>query len=232
MINAKRLLALSNGGFIYVLMTGSLMISIGCSYAAAMVYARPQMDVLEKLLMATSLVSFASIGCLSVVADCFAPAKARTVALTAPLAESHSDRPIVGLRVWRAIDCGDGGFVLQSWYAEHALWPCGREITAEPGSPGIHAFRSASALLAYAGQDITSASTVVGTVALWGVVIEHEGGWTAEKAYPLQIHSANPDQAASLRRSYGCETTWAKDGLEKALTRLDARLLDAESPSV
>jgi len=182
--------------------------------------------------MATSMVSFASIGCLFVVAECFAPAKARPVAITVPLAESHSDRPIVGLRVWRAINCGDGALVLQSWHAQHALWPCGRAITAEPATPGIHAFKGASALLAYAGPDIASASTVVGTVALWGAVIEHEGGWTAEKAYPLEIHSANAELAASLRRSYGCETTWAKDGLEQALTRLEARLSDAESLSV
>jgi hypothetical protein len=217
----------------YVLMAVALAISIACSYAAAMLTARPQLDVFGKLLLGVSFASFASIGVLSVVADCLAPAQARAAA-AAPLTESHLDRPIVGLRVWRTEQHSDGTLVLQSWHAQHAFWPGGRELTAKPASPGIHAFKSTTALIAYIGTDIANARTVVGTVALWGTVIEHEGGWTAEKAYPLEIVCANSDVAASLRRMYGCETAWAPDGLRNALVRLEAgagRLENASTKS-
>jgi hypothetical protein len=221
-INTKKRLAGLSGSSLYLHMAVALAISIACSYAAAMVNARPRLDVFEKLLLAASFASFASIGLLSVVADYLAPARARTVA-AAPLTESHLDRPIVGLRAWRTKQASDDTLVLQSWHAQHALWPRGRELTAEPATPGIHAFKSTTALVAYIGADIASARTVVGTVALWGAVIEHEGGWTAEKAYPLEIHCADGDVAAALRRTYGCETAWAPDGLRKALVGLEVR---------
>jgi hypothetical protein len=172
--------------------------------------------------MFASLAAFTSIGLLAAVALSHADAKPR-VFNRAPLPESTSDCAIVGLRAWHAIDLSRT-LVLQSWHKRHALWPHGRELTAEPASLGIHAFKSAAALLAYLGPDIAGENTVVGTVALWGGVIEHESGWTAEKAYPAKIYAVNPDLAAFVRRVYGCETAAAPDGLAAAAERLESEL--------
>jgi hypothetical protein len=54
---------------------------------------------------------------------------------------------------------------------------------------GIHAAREPSAVLSYLrGRDEPgTVARVLGRVQLWGRVIEHEGGWRAERARPLEV---------------------------------------------
>lgn len=79
------------------------------------------------------------------------------------------------------------------------VWAAGRETVArcEHGhaapdlacSCGIHAAREPAAVLSYLrGRDEPrTVARVLGRVLLWGNVVEHEGGWRAERAYPLDL---------------------------------------------
>lgn len=61
-----------------------------------------------------------------------------------------------------------------------------------------------------------------GQVSLWGRVIEHEGGWRAQYAYPYAITLEGGDEtlARTLRREYAIDVTWAGTELyEKALAK-------------
>jgi hypothetical protein len=102
--------------------------------------------------------------------------------------------PIIGWRGWRLAANDDGGLDLVSAVRSGEAWPkqtaaaarCvmeGHDRAPEPdGNCGLYAFKSASALRALWGT-----TTVVGTVALWGRVVEHQWGYRAEFAYPQRI---------------------------------------------
>ncbi len=59
---------------------------------------------------------------------------------------------------------------------------------------GVHAWRLEDAALADAAG-AKGLRAVTGDVALWGVVLRHERGWRAERAYPsaLRVHAATTD---------------------------------------
>lgn len=98
---------------------------------------------------------------------------------------------------WRAWKVKDG--LLTSMYRDD-LWPPDEPITGDPGGSGcventragVHAFTTQKGALEYAiahanGSVMVNGSPVViGRVALWGEVIEHEQGYRAEFA---KVHS-------------------------------------------
>jgi hypothetical protein len=79
------------------------------------------------------------------------------------------------------------------------VWPVDRETSARcvhgHSAPhlecacGIHAAREPVAVLSYLrGRDEpATVARVLGRVQLWGSVVEHEGGWRAERAYPFDL---------------------------------------------
>jgi hypothetical protein len=204
---------------IYALVALALAVSVACSYAASLAHLRLHAKLLERVFMVASIASFASIGCLAVAARALTDPDPRAAAARATLPESRSDREIVGLRAWRANGRGPA-FCLHSWHIQHAFWPPGQAMQAEPASLGIHAFKTGAGLLDYIGSEIGGANVVVGTVALWGTVIEHDHGWTAEKAYPIEVYAASAETAAAIRAAYGCESAVAAGGMVAAVTRL------------
>jgi hypothetical protein len=76
---------------------------------------------------------------------------------------------------------------------------------------GVHAFKSLDEAFKYADQAINwifpSGGVVVGHVALWGDVIEHEHGYRAQYGSVHSIlNEANDNPKLDLlRRRYGCE---------------------------
>ena len=113
-------------GLVYSLMAVALVTSVWCSCAAALPTA-PQ-DFVQRLLAGASLAAFVSIGWLSSIAQRLSETQP-AVDPALPLPVSESDRPILGLRAWRAVNCGPT-IVLQSWHAQHAYWPAGRALRA------------------------------------------------------------------------------------------------------
>jgi hypothetical protein len=104
---------------------------------------------------------------------------------------------LIGWRVWCVVETR-AGLLLASVIHDH-VWPVGRETVAAclhghaaPNADcacGIHAAREPAAVLSYLhGRDEPSTvARVLGRVRLWGRVVEHEGGWRAERAYPLDL---------------------------------------------
>lgn len=149
-----------------------------------------------------------------------------------PLAHYALDEYVTAWRVWRITGENDGKRELVSAaYGEHR-WPGGKPLEeAKPvpdrGQVGIHGFKESSnawnvyGKLRSTNNPNSSAIfvTVLGKVALWGTVIEHEIGYRAQYGYPLKIwvpttqwqphapdHPFTADQvAASLARNYGCD---------------------------
>ena len=105
--------------------------------------------------------------------------------------------PLIGWRVWCVVETRVG-LLLASVIHDH-VWPVGRETLArcEHSHPapdpecgcGIHAAREPAAVLSYLrGRDeLSTVARVLGRVQLWGRVVEHEDGWRAERAYPLDL---------------------------------------------
>lgn len=62
---------------------------------------------------------------------------------------------------------------------------------------------------------------VVGQVALWGHIIEHERGWRAQFAYPTHLYALTDDEwlAAALRERYAVPVAWGAEAqaIEKLL---------------
>ena len=130
--------------------------------------------------------------------------------------------PTVGWRVWDVVEL-DGALRLCS-LAFFAIWvprlearaACRRSLVGPtPGPPhdapqerctcGIYATRRAAQVLEYARDVRRRTDTVhrvIGRVALWGTVVECEGGWRASHAYPseLVVPTARP---RSLRPAGG-----------------------------
>jgi len=117
--------------------------------------------------------------------------------------------PIVGWRTWLVLLEG-GDFRLRSVVYD-ALWPPGRELVASclrhrlpwrrrsghvpPARRcrcGIYAAKepedAASYLEGRSWADALSDQRVIGTVSLWGRVVECERGWRASHAYPKMIY--------------------------------------------
>jgi hypothetical protein len=130
---------------------------------------------------------------------------------------------LIGWRVWCVVRYGAElrlGSVIQD-----DLWPVGAALLArcrahEPPANrsllrrpdrhvapaagctcGIYAAREPAAAWTYLrGRDEASTvARVIGRVALWGRVVEHEDGWRAERAYPLDVYTGDRE----LRRRLG-----------------------------
>lgn len=105
--------------------------------------------------------------------------------------------PIVGYRVWRVHDLypapSYGLRSLSFWES----WPMDRALRARVvelpcfgplDDIGIHAFKEFESIFDFhrLGRHVVR-QLVIGTVALWGDVLEHEHGWIAEYAYPVAL---------------------------------------------
>lgn len=79
------------------------------------------------------------------------------------------------------------------------------EAPAEDHSCGIYAMKTVAAL----AKTFHYGPSVIGRVALWGEVIEHEDGYRAEYAYPQVFFYDTgrfpEDRARKLAAEYGCE---------------------------
>jgi hypothetical protein len=115
--------------------------------------------------------------------------------------------PVLGWRMWYAVDHGGPtrlSSVVHTTVWEPGLplvatcrririplWPFGRGRHDAPGADcrcGIYA-ATVSTLRSYLPEQLawTQLVPVVGRVALWGVVQEHEHGWRASFAYPQSL---------------------------------------------
>jgi hypothetical protein len=118
--------------------------------------------------------------------------------------------PRVGWRVWTVVE--DGGDTRLSSLVYQSVWPphepmvarCRRPFAALPwvrmslhGPPnydcwcGIHALASATLALPYLTAGVAGGATgllrILGTVSLWGRVVEGAAGWRATYAYPQRL---------------------------------------------
>jgi len=104
---------------------------------------------------------------------------------SAPLEDAGiSAGEIVAYRAWR---CSISG-LLQSM-AVSTIWPPDEPMTGDVTHDGVHAFKSQSdALTEYATGATRWCPIAIGTVMLWGEVIEHERGYRAEFARVAAIN--------------------------------------------
>ena len=117
---------------------------------------------------------------------------------------------VIGWRVWRLPapdELPDFDGLLVSVVIRRSCWPV-RRAKASPQPPtargsgancGIYAFRTILGALSYAEQalsDWAGQPLILGEVALWGRVVEHEHGFRAEFAYPYSfralLYTRNP----------------------------------------
>jgi hypothetical protein len=118
--------------------------------------------------------------------------------------------PLIGWRVWCVVATADGlrlGSVIHD-----ERWPIGMELVAECRAEGrheapdeactcgIHAAREPATVWSYLrGRDEPgTVARVLGRVLLWGRVVEHEGGWRASHALPLDLVATEPELARGL----------------------------------
>ncbi len=123
--------------------------------------------------------------------------------------------PVVGYRVWQWDATG-----LKS--LNGVRWHPGRAFAAECRTQGWHeAPRSDCSCGIYASKSLDhlrqlgyTESRIHGEVCLWGTVVEHEGGWRAQFAYPKSLIlplSAVPVGMSSVEpwlaalAAYGCD---------------------------
>jgi hypothetical protein len=102
--------------------------------------------------------------------------------------------PLIAWRGWKLTRDGSGELRLHSAARSSVAWTpqlpavarClheGHERVPDPeGNCGLYAFKSFATL-----RSLWGVATVVGTVALWGRVVEHQFGYRAEFAYPQQL---------------------------------------------
>jgi hypothetical protein len=126
-----------------------------------------------------------------------------------------------GWRVW-CVQETPSGLRLASVIHEE-MWPCDGDVLAECGAEGhvapdvdcvcgVHAAREPAAIWSYlrGRDDARTVARVIGRVALWGRVVEHEHGWRGERAFALSLVSGDP----ALRRvvSSGADARRARLG--------------------
>jgi len=108
---------------------------------------------------------------------------------------------LIGWRVWCVVETAEGLRLASVIHDE--LWPLGTELVArcqserhhdapvETCACGIYAAREPATVLSYLrGRDEPNTiGRVLGRVALWGRVVEHEHGWRASRALPLELYA-------------------------------------------
>ena len=135
---------------------------------------------------------------------------------TVPRTPSYGAIPFAGFRageiivprVWTLY----GNLLHGAFFMGHAWLPY-IPVRGDPYAEGagVHAFKSLDEAFEYADQAsnwiFPSGSVVVGHVALWGDVIEHEHGYRAQYGSVHSILNAANDNPKLdlLRRRYGCE---------------------------
>ena len=134
---------------------------------------------------------------------------------------------LIGWRVWCVVRYGTELRLASVIHDE--VWPVGTELVArcrahEPPSNrlllgelprhaapaaectcGIYASREPAGAWTYLrGRDEPfTVARVLGRVMLWGRVVEHEDGWRAERAYPLDVYTGDPHLRSRLRSVLG-----------------------------
>ena len=105
--------------------------------------------------------------------------------------------PVVGWRAWALGTSADGGPELRPIIYSGEMWPARERALAacpphrslghrapEPDcSCGLYAVDALERLPAVTGRDVT----VIGSVTLWGTIVEHDSGFRAELAYPSTL---------------------------------------------
>jgi hypothetical protein len=166
----------------------------------------------------------------------------------------ETSRLVMGWRAWVVTETTHGlrlGSVLHD-----LVWPHGRALVADcrrhedpfadllgphpvPGAAcncGFHAARDPVDALSYArGRDEPgTVCRILGEVALWGHVLETEGGWRASHAYPHRLYAPDPAIAEALA-AYGvpvcgspssvtCTATPSRSALRSPTWRNAARI--------
>jgi hypothetical protein len=116
----------------------------------------------------------------------------------------RSDEAIIGWRSWNLSDDASAPRLLPAGSGVDDVWQPQQAMTARCGVPsilklgrhrhdapdidcrcGIYASRSLEAT--ERPRPAWPPPSVVGTVALWGTVIEHERGWRGRSAYPARL---------------------------------------------
>jgi hypothetical protein len=127
---------------------------------------------------------------------------------------------LIGWRVWCVVETAHG--LRLASVIEDDLWPVRMELVArcrshERGdghtapaiecSCGVHATHEPAAVRTYLrGRDgPTTIARVLGRVLLWGRVVEHEYGWRAERAYPLEL--IVPPELDGAFEEYGVQSS-------------------------
>jgi hypothetical protein len=125
---------------------------------------------------------------------------------------------VVGWRAWKVALVDDGPrlrAMTRLGCRGGAWWPAGRALqavcaTARHAAPqagcscGIHAAASYELLEELGFVDRTGHAVAVGSVALWGRVVQAERGWRAQQAYPREVWLPRPiaHLAARLAAAY------------------------------
>jgi hypothetical protein len=105
--------------------------------------------------------------------------------------------PITAWRAWALAEASDGAPELRPIIYSGETWPAGEVAQAKcpphaasghrppeaDCSCGLYAVDGLDRLPAVTGRDVT----VIGSVALWGTIVEHDSGFRAERAYPTTL---------------------------------------------
>jgi hypothetical protein len=152
-----------------------------------------------------------------------AEATARYKASAAAASAPDYAEALIGWRIWCVVETALG--LRLASVIQDDLWPVGAELVARcrahesPSSLfsegkgahpvpaldctcGIHAAREPAAVWTYLqGRDEPGTiARILGRVMLWGQVVEHKGGWRAERARPLDFVTGAPELRARLSR--------------------------------
>lgn len=139
-------------------------------------------------------------------------------------AELQLTKPRISYRVFRLLHYGNDCY-LQSYIWE-TIWYGGKQIEAQwstdkyspYGGGGIHSWKKLDAAIDYMlygsqpGGGIVFENhkfpqeVCIGKIYSWGEVIEHEGGYRSQYAYPSKLYTFdNLDISQKLKRMYGCD---------------------------
>src|SRR5919205_3419262 len=126
------------------------------------------------------------------------PADDRVHAPTRAFAAPDYAEPLIGWRVWCVVETARG--LRLASVIHDAAWPAAAPLVArcnlhahdapdERCTCGIHAARSPDDVTTYlrGRDDPRTVARVVGRVRVWGRVVEHERGWRASHALPLEL---------------------------------------------